>query len=33
MPEKLTEARIKLLTYEGKPATMRDAKVTGSSLQ
>ena len=29
MPEKLTEAKIKALTYEGKPAIVRDAKVTG----
>lgn len=29
MPEKLTEAKIKALTYEGKPAVVRDAKVTG----
>lgn len=28
-PEKLTEARIKALAYEGKPAIVRDAKVTG----
>jgi integrase len=29
MPEKLTEARVKALAYEGKPATVRDAKVAG----
>ena len=29
MPEKLTEAKIKALAYEGKPAIVRDAKVTG----
>lgn len=29
MPEKLTEAKIKALTYDGKPAVVRDAKVTG----
>lgn len=29
MPEKLTEANIKAPTYEGKPAIVRDAQVTG----
>lgn len=29
MPERLTEARIRALAYEGKPAVVRDAKVTG----
>lgn len=29
MPEKLTEARVKALAYEGKPTVVRDAKVTG----
>ena len=29
MPEKLTEARVKALAFDGKPAVVRDAKVTG----
>ncbi len=29
MPEKLTEAGVKALKYDGKPAVVRDAKVTG----
>ncbi|SDW51762.1 tyrosine-type recombinase/integrase [Roseicitreum antarcticum] len=29
MPEKLTEARVKALAYDGKPAAVRDAKVAG----
>ncbi len=29
MPERLTEARVRALAYEGKPAVVRDAKVTG----
>ncbi|MDK3075547.1 integrase family protein [Sedimentitalea sp. JM2-8] len=29
MPERLTEARVRSLAYEGKPAVVRDAKVTG----
>ncbi|MBS0002370.1 MAG: integrase family protein [Thioalkalivibrio sp.] len=29
MPEKLTEARVKALAFEGKPAVVRDEKVTG----
>lgn len=29
MPEKLTEAAVKALKYEGAPAVVRDAKVTG----
>ncbi|MEM6623781.1 MAG: integrase family protein [Pseudomonadota bacterium] len=29
MPERLTEARIRSLAYEGKPSVVRDAKVTG----
>lgn len=29
MPEKLTEAGVKALKYDGKPAIVRDAKVTG----
>ena len=29
MPEKVTQARIKTLTDEGKPTIVRDAKVTG----
>jgi len=29
MPERLTEARVKALAFEGKPAVVRDAKVTG----
>lgn len=32
MPERLTEAAVKALKYEGKPAIVRDAKVTRSSL-
>ncbi|MEM9204764.1 MAG: integrase family protein [Pseudomonadota bacterium] len=29
MPERLTEARVRTLAYEGKPAVVRDTKVTG----
>jgi hypothetical protein len=29
MPEKLTEAAVRALTFEGKPRMVRDAKVTG----
>jgi integrase len=29
MPERLTEARVKALAYEGKPTVVRDTKVTG----
>ena len=29
MPEKLTEAAVRALTFEGKPKMVRDAKVTG----
>ncbi|WP_113913445.1 Arm DNA-binding domain-containing protein [Roseovarius dicentrarchi] len=29
MPERLTEARVKALAFEGKPAVVPDAKVTG----
>ena len=29
MPEKLTEAAVKALKYEGAPSVVRDAKVTG----